>query len=64
MYGVLLVPVLFGLLLGLNLLVWARSSINYVFIFGKNTSTSFREYITNFVVRAGHKHPTRLSTIF
>ncbi|KAF8220925.1 EXS-domain-containing protein [Tricholoma matsutake] len=49
MYGVLLVPVLFGLLLGLNLLVWARSSINYVFIFGKNTSTSFREYITNFI---------------
>jgi hypothetical protein len=35
-YGVFLVPVLFGLLLGLNLLVWSLSSINYVFIFGRN----------------------------
>lgn len=46
MYGVLLVPVLFGLLLGLNLLVWARSSINYVFIFELDTSTrlDYRQY--------------------
>lgn len=33
-YGVLLVPTLFGILVGLNLLVWAKSRINYVFIFG------------------------------
>ncbi|KAJ7100199.1 SPX domain-containing protein [Mycena belliarum] len=35
MYGVLAVPVLFALLVGVNLLVWARSRINYVFIFGE-----------------------------
>ncbi|KAF7426119.1 hypothetical protein PC9H_008485 [Pleurotus ostreatus] len=33
-YGMLLIPVLFSLLVGLNLLVWSRSRINYVFIFG------------------------------
>jgi hypothetical protein len=30
----LLVPVVFGLLLALNLLIWSRYRINYVFIFG------------------------------
>ncbi|KZV61343.1 hypothetical protein PENSPDRAFT_301586 [Peniophora sp. CONT] len=33
-YGVFLVPVLLLLLFGVNLLVWARLRINYVFIFG------------------------------
>ncbi|KAJ8503472.1 hypothetical protein ONZ45_g10826 [Pleurotus djamor] len=32
-YGILLLPVLFSLLVGLNVLVWSRSRINYVFIF-------------------------------
>jgi hypothetical protein len=36
-YGVLLIPVLFSLLIGINLLVWSRSRINYVFIFGMNS---------------------------
>jgi hypothetical protein len=30
----LFVPVVFGLLLALNLLIWSRYHINYVFIFG------------------------------
>ncbi|KJA15596.1 hypothetical protein HYPSUDRAFT_362505 [Hypholoma sublateritium FD-334 SS-4] len=34
-YGILLVPLLFSFLVGLNLLVWADSRINYVFIFGE-----------------------------
>lgn len=34
-YSILLVPVLFSLLVGLNILVWSRARINYVFIFGK-----------------------------
>jgi hypothetical protein len=34
-YGILVVPVLFAVLVGVNLLVWSRSRINYVFIFGK-----------------------------
>lgn len=34
-YAVLLLPVLFSLLVGVNLLVWSRSRINYVFIFGE-----------------------------
>ncbi|KAJ6487885.1 SPX domain-containing protein [Mycena sanguinolenta] len=34
-YGVLAVPTIFALIVGLNLLVWARARINYVFIFGK-----------------------------
>jgi hypothetical protein len=36
-YGVLLIPVLFSLLIGINLLVWSRSRINYVFIFGMSS---------------------------
>lgn len=34
-YSVFLVPVVFVLLVGLNLAVWSNSRINYVFIFGK-----------------------------
>jgi hypothetical protein len=33
-YAVFAVPVLFSVLVGLNLLAWTRSRINYVFIFG------------------------------
>ncbi|KAJ6627863.1 SPX domain-containing protein [Mycena sp. CBHHK59/15] len=45
-YGVLAIPVLFALLVGLNLLVWARSRINYVFIFELDLRTRLdhREY--------------------
>ncbi|RDB30619.1 SPX and EXS domain-containing protein 3 [Hypsizygus marmoreus] len=45
-YGVLLIPVLFSVLVGVNLLVWARSRINYVFIFELDTRTrmDYREY--------------------
>ncbi|KAJ7158187.1 EXS family protein/ERD1/XPR1/SYG1 family protein [Mycena crocata] len=39
-YGVLAVPVLFALLVGLNLLVWTRARINYVFIFGNPIQTA------------------------
>lgn len=41
LYGTFLVPILFALLLGINLMVWSRSSINYVFIFGMNISVIF-----------------------
>ena len=34
-YGIILIPVLFSFLVGINLLVWAESRINYSFIFGK-----------------------------
>lgn len=34
-YAIFLVPVLFSLLVGMNILVWSRSRINYVFIFGE-----------------------------
>ncbi|KAJ7269844.1 EXS family protein/ERD1/XPR1/SYG1 family protein [Mycena rebaudengoi] len=45
-YAVLFVPVVFSLLVGLNLLVWARSRINYVFIFefDLRTRLDHREY--------------------
>jgi hypothetical protein len=33
-YSILLIPALLALLVGLNLVVWARERINYVFIFG------------------------------
>lgn len=33
-YGVLFIPVCFSLLVGLNVVVWARSRVNYSFIFG------------------------------
>jgi hypothetical protein len=32
-YSLLLVPVLMALLIGVNILVWVRNRINYVFIF-------------------------------
>ncbi|KAF5357202.1 hypothetical protein D9756_006620 [Leucocoprinus leucothites] len=32
-YGIFLIPVVFSILIGLNLLVWARSRVNYTFIF-------------------------------
>ena len=34
-YAIMLVPVLLAMLIGLNMLVWARTRINYVFIFGE-----------------------------
>ncbi|KAF7360315.1 Signal transduction protein [Mycena venus] len=45
-YGVLAVPTVFALLVGLNLLVWARARINYVFIFELDLRTRLdhREY--------------------
>lgn len=39
-YAIFLVPVLFSLLVGMNILVWSRSRINYVFIFGRVSSVS------------------------
>uniref|UniRef100_A0A8H7XW23 Uncharacterized protein n=1 Tax=Psilocybe cubensis TaxID=181762 RepID=A0A8H7XW23_PSICU len=33
-YAILLIPILFTFLVGTNLLVWANSRINYIFIFG------------------------------
>ena len=35
-YSLIFVPVLYSFLLGVNLLVWARSRINYKFVFGKD----------------------------
>ncbi|KAG5646759.1 hypothetical protein DXG03_002445 [Asterophora parasitica] len=45
-YGVIFIPALFSLLVGANLLVWARARINYVFIFELDTRTrmDYREY--------------------
>ncbi|CAK5261977.1 unnamed protein product [Mycena citricolor] len=45
-YGVFLIPVLLGLLVGLNILVWAQCRINYVFIFefDLRTRMDHREY--------------------
>jgi hypothetical protein len=34
-YSILLIPTLFACLLSFNIAVWAKSRINYVFIFGK-----------------------------
>ena len=33
-YSILLIPTLFSLLVGLNILGWSKARINYVFIFG------------------------------
>lgn len=45
-YSILLVPVIFSLLVGVNILVWARARINYVFIFELDyrTQLDHREY--------------------
>lgn len=37
-YSIFLIPVVFSFLVGLNILVWSRSRINYVFIFGKRSN--------------------------
>ncbi|KAH0580784.1 hypothetical protein H2248_011943 [Termitomyces sp. 'cryptogamus'] len=46
LYGVFLIPILLLFLVGINLLVWARARINYVFIFELDTRTrmDYREY--------------------
>ena len=41
-YGIFFVPTFFALLVGINLLVWARARINYVFIFGASNSDGSR----------------------
>lgn len=33
-YGILFIPVFFSLMVGLNILVWSKTRINYGFIFG------------------------------
>jgi hypothetical protein len=38
-YAVFLVPTLFAFGVGINMLVWSASRINYVFIFGKDPAT-------------------------
>ncbi|KAG2067850.1 EXS-domain-containing protein [Suillus decipiens] len=45
-YSILLIPILLALLVGLNLVVWARERINYVFIFELNVRSRLdhREY--------------------
>ncbi|KAF7763567.1 hypothetical protein Agabi119p4_8104 [Agaricus bisporus var. burnettii] len=45
-YGVLFIPVCFSLLVGLNVVVWARSRVNYSFIFEFDIRTrlDYREY--------------------
>ena len=35
LYSIFVIPVIFSLLVGLNILVWSNSRINYVFIFGE-----------------------------
>lgn len=42
-YGIFFVPTFFALLVGVNLLVWSRARINYVFIFG--ASCSLRAFV-------------------
>lgn len=45
-YATLGIPVTFALLVGINLVAWARARINYMFIFGLNLRTvmNYREY--------------------
>ncbi|KAF5356935.1 hypothetical protein D9756_006619 [Leucocoprinus leucothites] len=45
-YGIFLIPVVFSMLIGLNLLVWARSRVNYTFIFELDVRSrmDYREY--------------------
>ncbi|KAL0960089.1 hypothetical protein HGRIS_011733 [Hohenbuehelia grisea] len=45
-YGILFIPTIFSLLVGVNLLVWSLSRINYVFIFELDVRTKLdhREY--------------------
>ncbi|CAA7264392.1 unnamed protein product [Cyclocybe aegerita] len=46
LYGILLIPIVFSVLVGINLLVWARARINYVFIFELEVLSrlDYREY--------------------
>jgi hypothetical protein len=39
-YATMFIPVLFSLMVGVNILVWTRSRINHVFIFGECRTTS------------------------
>lgn len=46
-YSALAIPVVFSLLIGLNMITWARKRLNYVFIFELDLRTVIdpREYI-------------------
>ena len=46
-YATFLVPVLFALLVGINIWVWTRSRINYQFIFGKGSYYSISLVLTS-----------------
>lgn len=46
LYGLIFVPVLYSVLLGINLVVWVTSRINYIFIFDLDVSSrlDYRQY--------------------
>ena len=46
LYSVLVLPVIFSLLVGLNLAAWASARINYVFIFGSATCFAWLHRLT------------------
>lgn len=66
-YGLIFVPVLYSFLVGFNLLMWAKSRINYVFIFGKDEEIlSWQCYSSNVspLIRFEWPKPPWSSTVF
>jgi hypothetical protein len=62
-YATFFVPVFFSLIVGLNLLVWSRSRINHVFIFGQLLRQLGDDFVDPNFFRAGHQDTTRLQGI-
>ena len=60
----MLIPVLFAMLIGTNLLAWSRFRINYVFIFGKNwVFGSIARFLIFLCDRVGHTDTPGLSPV-
>ena len=62
-YATLFVPVLFSLMVAINILVWTKVRINHVFIFGASPSIPVRPCTDPTDRRIGHQVQDRLSGI-
>jgi hypothetical protein len=62
-YATLFVPVLFSLMVAINILVWTKVRINHAFIFGASPATPTRPSTDPTDRRIGHQVQDRLSAI-
>ena len=62
-YAILFLPTFFSLLVGLNILVWSRSRINYAFIFGEWIPSNASTVFDSGIYRLGRQNSARQPAI-